>query len=81
MKIMNAYQVYEQAIKPLSADEKLAIARLIMDEVVPVPMPADMPASADDEEQSGFEYLKRILPQIERITLTQQDLDSVILKD
>lgn len=32
---MTAYQVYEQAIKPLSADEKLVIARLIMDEVVP----------------------------------------------
>ncbi len=32
---MSAYQVYEQAIKPLSAEEKLAIARLIMDEVVP----------------------------------------------
>ena len=31
---MTAYQVYEQAIKPLSAEEKLAIARLIMDEVV-----------------------------------------------
>jgi hypothetical protein len=77
---MNAYQVYEQAIKPLSSDEKLGIVRLIMDEVVPVPMPADAPVPAGDEEQ-GFEYLKRILPQIERITLTQQDLDSVILKD
>ena len=32
---MTAYQVYEQAIKPLSAEEKLAIVRLIMDEVVP----------------------------------------------
>lgn len=32
---MTAYQVYEQSIKPLSAEEKLAIARLIMDEVVP----------------------------------------------
>ena len=36
---MTAYQVYEQAIKPLSAEEKLAIARLIMDEVVPNPAP------------------------------------------
>ena len=76
---MTAYQVYEQAIKPLSSDEKLTIARLIMDEVVPAPLPADIPVPADDEEH-GFEYLKRILPQIERITLTQQDLDSVILK-
>jgi len=32
---MTAYQVYEQAIKPLSAEEKLAIARLIMDAVIP----------------------------------------------
>lgn len=32
---MTAYQVYEQSIKPLSAEEKLAIARLIMEEVVP----------------------------------------------
>ena len=37
---MTAYQVYEQAIKPLSAEEKLAIARLIMEEVVPNPAPA-----------------------------------------
>lgn len=36
---MTAYQVYEQAIKPLPAEEKLAIARLIMDEVVPNPAP------------------------------------------
>ena len=34
---MTAYQVYEQSIKPLSAEEKLAIARLIMDEVIPNP--------------------------------------------
>ena len=34
---MTAYQVYEQAIKSLSAEEKLAVARLIMDEVVPEP--------------------------------------------
>jgi hypothetical protein len=32
---MTAYQVYEQSIKPLSPEEKLAIARLIMDEVIP----------------------------------------------
>ncbi len=36
---MTVYQVYEQAIKPLSAEEKLAIARLIMEEVVPNPAP------------------------------------------
>ncbi len=71
---MTAYQIYEQAIKPLSTDDKMAIARLIINEVVPEPVP-------DASEERGFEYLKRILPQIERITLTQQDLDSVILKD
>ena len=36
---MTAYQVYEQSIKPLSVEEKLAVARLIMDEVVPEPEP------------------------------------------
>ena len=36
---MTAYQVYEQAIKPLPAEEKLAIARLIMEDVVPKPAP------------------------------------------
>ncbi len=71
---MTAYQVYEQAIKPLSTDEKMAIARLILNDVVPEP-------TFVEEEERGFEYLKRILPNIERITLTQQDLDSVILKD
>ena len=39
---MTAYQVYEQAIKPLSAEEKLAIVRLIMDEVIPE---AQLPSS------------------------------------
>jgi hypothetical protein len=34
---MNAYQVYEQAIKPLSTDEKMAILRLIINDVVPEP--------------------------------------------
>ena len=34
---MTAYQVYEQSIKPLPVKEKLAIAWLIMDEVVPNP--------------------------------------------
>ena len=34
---MTAYQVYQQTIEPLSAEEKLTIARLIMDAVVPEP--------------------------------------------
>ena len=70
---MSVTQVYEQAIKPLSSDEKLAIARLIMDEVVPAPLPAAA------EEESGFEYLKRILPQIELITITDEDLANIKL--
>jgi len=36
---MTAYQVYEQSIKPLSVEEKLVVARLIMDEAVPEPEP------------------------------------------
>jgi len=32
---MTAHQVYEQTIKPLSTREKLTIARLIINEVVP----------------------------------------------
>ena len=32
---MTAYQVYEQSVKPLSVAEKLTLARLIIDEVVP----------------------------------------------
>ena len=32
---MTAHQVYEQAVKPLSAEEKLVVARLIMEDVVP----------------------------------------------
>ncbi len=54
---MTAYQVYEQAIKPLSASEKLAIARLIMDEVIPEIGPQ---AQAKGTGQNGH------LPQSER---------------
>ena len=32
---MTAYQVHEQSIKPLSVAEKLTLARLIINEVVP----------------------------------------------
>ena len=60
---MTAIQVYEQTIKPLSKDEKMVIARLIINEVVPAPVP-------EAQEEYGFEYLKRILPQIECISLT-----------
>ncbi len=65
---MSAYQVYEQAIKPLSTEEKLAIARLIMDEVAPNP---------DPQAESSFDHLKRLLPQIERISFMDQDLAAV----
>ncbi len=47
---MTPYQVYEQAIKPLSAEEKLVVARLITDEVVPAP---DPPAKARQPREFG----------------------------
>lgn len=56
---MTAYQVYEQAIKPLSAEEKLAITRLIMDEVVPAVGP---------QAQANGSGLKGLLPQSEAET-------------
>lgn len=70
---MTAVQVYEQTIRPLSVEDKLAIARLIITEVVPAP-------TLEEPEEYGFEYLKRILPQIECITVTDEDLASVALK-
>lgn len=69
---MTGYQVYEQAIKPLSSKEKLAIARMIISEIETIE-----PESAQPEK--GFEYLKRILPQIELMTLTDEDLAKVKL--
>ncbi len=68
---MSATRIYEQTIRPLSTGEKLTIARLIMDEVVPDPAP---------QAKTGFEALQRILPQIERITITDEDLAGVVLK-
>lgn len=67
---MNASQVYEQTVKPLSSQEKLALARMIINE-----FESEFPAPG-----KGFDYLKRILPQIERITLTDEDLAKVSLK-
>ncbi len=49
---MTAYQVYEQAIKPLSAEEKLVVARLIMEEVVPQSQP-EPPVEALPPRQFG----------------------------
>ena len=76
---MTAIQIYEQAIKPLPDDKKLVIVRLIINEVVPAPEPVPGYIAIENEE-SGFEYLKRLLPHIECITLTQQDLNSVMLR-
>lgn len=67
---MSAYQVYEQSIKPLSIGEKLTIARLIINEIAP---------DAAPQAEPGFDGLKRILPQIKRISLTDQDLAGVVL--
>lgn len=69
---MTATQVYEQAIKPLSTEKKMAIARLILNEIVPEPL-------AEEAGESGFEYLKRILPNIELVTITDEELASVKL--
>ena len=49
---MTAYQVYEQAVKPLSAEEKLVVARLIMEEVVPQSQP-EPPVEALPPRQFG----------------------------
>jgi len=73
VETMTIYQVYEQTIKPLSTGEKLTIARLIINDVAP-----DDPDGAVSAE-AGFDYLHSILPQIERITLTDEDLATVTL--
>lgn len=49
---MTAYQVYEQSVKPLSVPEKLALARLIIDEVVPQSQP-EAPAQVRPPRQFG----------------------------
>lgn|GEM_PF-2108106 len=69
---MNANQFYEQAIKPLSSKEKLTIARLIISEIETIEPEAAQP-------EKGFDYLKKILPNIERISLTDEDLAKVEL--
>lgn len=58
---------YEQAIKPLSTADKLA--RLILNDIAPDAA----------EPEYGFEYLKRLLPNIELITVTDEDLAAVAL--
>ena len=68
---MNANQFYEQAIKPLSSKEKLTIARLIISEIETIE-----PEAAPER---GFDYLQKILPNIERIRLTDEDLAKVKL--
>jgi hypothetical protein len=66
---MSATQVYEQSIKPLSSKEKLTIAWLIVSEF----------ETNAPQAEAGFDHLKRLLPRIERITLTDQDLAGVTL--
>lgn len=70
---MTTYEIYTQAIKPLTADERLQIARLILDDLAP---DASLNTSLST---SGFDHLKQILPQIERISLTDNDLAGVLL--
>ena len=69
---MNTNQFYEQAIKPLSSKEKLTIARLIISEIETIELEAAQP-------EKGFDYLKKILPNIERISLTDEDFAKVKL--
>lgn len=69
---MTAHQVYEQTIKPLSTREKLTIAGLIINEVA-------LEAAPAPQAEAGFDRLKQILPQIERIRFTDQDLAGVAL--
>ncbi len=66
---MSTTELYEQSIKPLSHDDKLTLARLILNDVAPEP----------DQPEYGFEYLKRLLPNIELITVTDEDLANVVL--
>ncbi len=63
---MSAAELYEQAIKPLSTADKLPLACLILNDIAAEP-------------KYGFEYLKRILPNIELITVTEEDLAAVAL--
>ncbi|HEY3329842.1 MAG TPA: hypothetical protein VGK19_07470 [Capsulimonadaceae bacterium] len=66
-----AIDIYTENIKPLSVGEKLTIVRLIMDEVIPVPGEAVPPGT--------FDNLRQFLPDIERITFTDQELAGVTL--
>lgn len=53
---MTVYQVYEHSIKPLSVAEKLTLARLIIDEIVPETGPlseAAAPAEARKPREFG----------------------------
>jgi hypothetical protein len=49
---MTAHQVYEQSVKSLSVPEKLTLARLIIDEVVPQSQP-ETPNQARQPRQFG----------------------------
>ncbi len=71
---MSTTELYEQTIKPLSQDDKLILACLILNDVAPKAKP-----DAPDEPEYGFEYLKRLLPNIELITVTDEDLANVVL--
>ena len=45
---MTTYELYDQAIKPLRADERLHIARLILDDLAPDAVP-DRPSEVRDQ--------------------------------
>ena len=68
---MNANQFYDEAIKPISNKEKLIIARLII---------SDIEIIEPEPTETAFDRLKRVLPGIERISLTEDDLAGIKLK-
>ncbi len=67
---MTTVELYNQAIKPLPPDERLRMARLILGDLAP---------DATPQPETGYDYLKGILPQIERISLTDEDLAKIKL--
>lgn len=69
---MTAIEIYQNTIKPLSVDEKLTIARLIMDDVVPPPT---------ETSEEAYRRLKAILPNLERLIITDRDLAGIGIED
>lgn len=54
---MTAHQVYEQSVKSLSVPEKLTLARLIIDEVVPQSQPEASNQARQPRQFGGARHL------------------------